>query len=109
MTQLKPLNVVAGLYLLECGDARSSWKRWQDNCFAIARKSNNFLFTKDTIADLCDKLDAQAALFKNGQKVIRPDWLFSERHGYIRPSIGIGEGCTIHFTPVKGIYYADAE
>lgn len=108
MTQLKPLNVVAGLYLLECGDARSSWKRWQDNCFAIARESNNYLFTKDTIADLCDKLDAHAALFKNGQKVHRPDWDFSERYGS-RPSIGIGEGCTIHFTPIKGIYYADAK
>lgn len=114
--ELRHFEAVAGwvdplhtdnVFRLNVGDSKSSWKRWQDNCHAIAAKYDGCLFTQGGIAALVKQMNKKAALFKNGQTIQEPDWAFCWEYN-IRPSVGIGEGCTIVFEPVRGYYTMEA-
>ena len=49
------------------------------------------------------RLNEQAAKFKNGQTIKEPDWTFCWEYN-IRPSISIGDNCTLVFEAVRGYY-----
>lgn len=91
------------LFRLNVGDARSSWKRWQENCYAIAKEYDGYLFTYGGILHLVDKLNAESAKYKNGQEIKQPDWAFCWEYN-VGPAISIGEGCTIVFEAVRGYF-----
>jgi hypothetical protein len=91
------------VFRLNVGDAKSSWKRWQDNCYTIAKKYDGYLFTYGSIKALVQRLNEQAAKFKNGQTIKEPDWTFCWEYN-IRPSISIGDNCTLVFEAVRGYY-----
>ena len=91
------------IYRLDCGDARSCWKRWQEKAFSLAKKHDGQLFTYGTICDLVDRMNESVKVFKNAKHINNPDWMFCLKYG-TRPAVGIGEGCTIVFQPVRGYY-----
>ena len=90
-------------FLMECDHAFSSWKKWQSELFAYARKHDRQVFSREQIDQLCDVLDKMAEEYRNSEKVHRPDWKFCKQYGS-RPSIGIGYGCAIAFTPIRGYF-----
>ena len=94
------------IYRLDCGDAKICWKRWQKKAFALAKKHDGQLFTYGTICDLVDRMNESVKVFKNAQRINNPDWMFCFKYG-IRPAVGIGEGCTIVFQPVRGYYHTE--
>ncbi len=94
------------IFRLDCGDAKSSWKRWQEQAFALAEKHDGQLFTYGTISDLVNHMNESVKVFKNAQHINIPDWKFCREYG-IRPSVSIGEGCTIVFQPVRGYYQTE--
>jgi hypothetical protein len=91
------------VYLLECGDAKSSWRVATRTLYDEARKWDRHLFTHDDILGLYASLKATAAGLKHPVAVSSPDFAFAEKHG-LRASIIIGDECGIHFTPVYGAY-----
>lgn len=91
------------IFRLDCGDSKSSWKRWQEQAFALAKEHDGQLFTYGTISDLVRVLNESTKPFKNAQPIRDPDWKFCWEYN-IRPSVSIGEGCTIVFQPVRGYY-----
>ena len=95
-----------GMYLLEVSARKASWTKWETALHTLAKEYNHKLITYAGINDLCDRLDAEAAKYRNGQKVRRPDWGFYVRYGQA-PAIIIGENCYITLTPVNGYYLID--
>ena len=91
------------LFRLNVGDAKSSWKRWQDNCYAIAKEYDGYLFTYGGISALVERLNKHAANFKNSETIKEPDWKFCWEYG-IRPSVSIGDNCVLVFEAVRGYY-----
>ena len=94
------------IFRLDCGDARSSWKRWQEQAFALAKEHDGQLFTYGTISDLVNRMNESTKVFKNAERIKNPDWEFCWEYG-TRPAVGIGEGCTIVFQPVRGYYQTE--
>lgn len=103
---MKALN--EALYILDVDFARSSWKKWQITCYNEARKFDRQLFTRNGIEDLRSSLNAVAATCRNHGEVRDCDWDFCKKCG-IRPSLSIGEGCSIHFTEIVGYYDGDLD
>ena len=97
-----PLHV-DNLFRLNAGDAKSRWKRWQDNCYAIAKEYDGYLFTYGGISALVERLNKHAAKFKNAETIKEPDWKFCWEYG-IRPSVSIGDNCVLVFEAVRGYY-----
>lgn len=91
------------VFRLDVGDAKSSWKRWQDNCYTIAKKYDGCLFTYGGIQHLVKRLNEHASSFKNAQPIREPDWKFCWEYG-VRPSIAIGDNCVLVFEAVRGYY-----
>lgn len=94
------------IFRLDCGDAKSSWKRWQEQAFALAKQHDGQLFTYGTISDLVNRMNESVKVFKNAQHIDIPDWKFCWEYG-IRPSVTIGENCIIAFQPVRGYYQTE--
>ena len=95
-----------GTYLLEACQRKSSWKKWENALYELAKEHDHKLITYGGIDELCDRLDAEAAKYRNSQKVRRPDWNFYHRYGQVLGII-IGDNCYITLTPVKGYYLID--
>lgn len=91
------------LYILDVDFARSAWKRWQIACHNEARKFDRQLFTREGIEDLQTRLTAVSETCRNHGEIRGCDWDFCARCG-IRPSLTIGEGCSVHFTEIAGYY-----
>lgn len=102
-TRLTDPHHEGNIYRLDCGDAKSCWKRWQEKAFSLAKKHDGQLFTYGTICDLVDRMNESVKVFKNAKHINNPDWMFCLKYG-TRPDVGIGEGCTIVFEPVRGYY-----
>ena len=102
-TRLTDPHHEGNIYRLDCGDAKSCWKRWQEKAFSLAKKHDGQLFTYGTICDLVDRMNESVKVFKNAKHINNPDWMFCLKYG-TRPADGIGEGCTIVFQPVRGYY-----
>ena len=94
------------IFRLDCGYAKSSWKRWQQQAFALAKEHDGQLFTYGTISDLVNRMNESTKVFKNAERIKNPDWEFCWEYG-TRPAVGIGEGCTIVFQPVRGYYQTE--
>ena len=92
------------VYLLDCGNAKSSWRLAQAALFNECRQWDRHLFTKDDILALRASLSSTAAGFRTPPEIgIYPDFEFAERYD-VSVGIQIGEGCAVHFTPVYGNY-----
>ena len=63
-------------FRLNVGDAKSSWKRWQDNCYTIAKQYDGYIFTYGGISALVKRLNEHASKFKNAEPIKEPDWKF---------------------------------
>lgn len=91
------------LYLLEMDAAKSSWKKRQQVVFQEARKWDRHIFSRTDIYAFHRKLDELAATIRNSEPIREPDFDFAERYN-ARPSICIGYGCQLSFTPILGKY-----
>lgn len=89
------------------GRSTSALRVWQKNTLKIAAQYDRYIFTWSEIEDLAKRLDEYAHQQKNcDSKIIAPrdtDQDLAERYG-MNVLIGIGEGCSISFTPIKGDY-----
>lgn len=94
-----------GLYLLTCGNALSSWKKWQESTFAVAQSLDRTLFTRQGIMDLYRELTEFASAFRNyvPGSIREPDFDLSEKYN-TNVWLAIGEGCSLAFIPVAGFY-----
>lgn len=52
------------IFRLDCGDAKSSWKRWQEQAFALAKEHDGQLFTYGTISDLVNRMNESVKVFR---------------------------------------------
>jgi len=87
-----------------CRNSLSGLRVWQKNTLRIAQQYDRCVFNRQEIEDLTTRLNAYAHQQKFcTEDVIGPDFERDEKYG-IRPSIGIGPGCSIAFTPIKGDY-----
>ena len=93
------------IFRLECGERKSSWKKWQQLAFEEAREHDGKLFTNFGISVLIGRMQSAANMAKNVGEVRGPDWAFCDEYG-VSPTISVGEGCTIRFEPVKGYFMA---
>ena len=92
------------IFRLDCGYAKCSWKRWQEQAFAIAKEHDGQLFTYGTISDLVNRMNESVKVFKNAQHINNPDLPYG-----ILPIVGIGEGCAIVSQPVRGYYQTEED
>ena len=101
--------ITTGLYLLQCGNGKSSWKKWQSATFDLAKKYDRGLFTKQGVLDLYAELLQFAGSFRNYQKgdIRQPDFDWAEKYGH-NVGICIGSDCYISFVPVAGYYKGGA-
>lgn len=98
---MKPLT--EPLYLLDCPNALSSWKVWQQKTFGYARQFNLQIFNKAGIEAFREKMQAVADSCRNHEEVGRPDWEWAEKYGR-SVHISIGGGCGVSFMKIAGIY-----
>ncbi len=83
---------------------KSSLKVWQKNTLRIAEQFDRCVFTRQEIEDMYGRLVRYAETQKNYIGEMQPpDFEFAERYNG-RPSIGIGLGCCVSFTPIRGDY-----
>lgn len=90
------------IYLMDCGNALSSWKAYQNKLFNEARRFNHQLFTRSQIVALAHHLDALGMTYRNYVPIIPADFEM-EKYGMF-PHISIGPGCGVGFIPVKGYH-----
>lgn len=93
-------------YLCDCSHrlAVSSLKMWQRRTFEIAKRYDRCIFTRQEMEDLAARLREFAKTQKFATEEVRdPNFEDEEKYG-IRPSIQIGHGCAVSFTPIKGDY-----
>lgn len=92
-------------YLCDIGrNALSGLKVWQKNTLKMAEFYDRCVFNQQEIEDLAERLNTYAHQQKFcTQDVTGPNFQDAEKYG-IRPSISIGSGCSIAFTPIKGDY-----
>lgn len=91
------------LYMLDCGNALSSWKAWQQTAHKAARKFDRQLFTKAQIVAIGHHLDNLGRTCRNyvPGSVILPDWDFCASYN-VDPGIQLGPGCAITFRRTAG-------
>lgn len=92
-------------FLLEVGDSKSYFKKWQQNCFDFCKKFDRQIFTWGGMQDLARRLTLVAMNSRNGEEC-RLDYDYYKKYGN-RPSISIGYGCSVAFTPIAGHYYKE--
>ena len=91
------------LFLLDCGQAKNSWKKTQALLFSICRRVDRFLFTRSDVNSLMALLHMVNAEQKNPADIHGPQWDFFDKYGQ-SPSFCFGENCYVTFTPVAGYY-----
>ena len=91
------------LYLLEMDSMKSSWKKWQQAVYQEARKWDRHIFSRTDIDTFYARLQEFASGLRNSEPIREPDFDFAERYNS-RPSICIGYGCCLVFTPILGKY-----
>lgn len=91
------------IFRLECGERKSSWKKWQQLAFEEAREHDGKLFTIGGICILVERMQIAANMAKKVGEVSGPDWSFCWEYD-VSPTISFGEGGTIRFEPVKGYF-----
>ena len=93
--------------LYVCGGNHSSMsglRVWQKNTLRVAEQYEHCVFTRQEIEDLTRRLQEFAKTQKNvTEKIYGPEFERDERYG-ISPSIRIGSGGYVSFTPIKGDY-----
>ena len=96
-------NKTPNVYMLECGNAKSSWKVSETALFNECKQWDRHLFTRDDILSLQAQLSATAAGFRIPPEIrIYPDFHFSDQYG-TSVGIQIGAAC-VSFIPVYGSY-----
>lgn len=91
------------LFILECCESRSYFKKWQMACLCLAEKHEGSIFTLSTIEDLRRLLNEEAAKYRGSEEIQPVDWRFVKEY-HVRPALAIGYGCQINFRPVRGYY-----
>ncbi len=99
-----------GLYFLQAGFAKSTWKKWQVETFRLARQYDRCIFTRQGIQELHDELVTFARTFRNYQEgdICQPDFDWAEKYGQ-NVHIVIGYDCSVSFVPVAGYYKGGAQ
>lgn len=102
---METINNKTGLYLLNCGNALTSWKKWQCVAFEYAQSLDHYLFSRNSILNLYAELVKVASCQRNyiPGSIRDPDFDFSERYN-TSVLLGIGESCSLSFIPVAGYY-----
>lgn len=91
------------LFLLDCGQAKCSWKKTQAVLFDVCRRVDRFLFTRGDVDRLAELLNTINAEQKNPVRISGPQWDFYDKYGQ-RPGLCFGDNCYVTFTPVAGYY-----
>ncbi|MBR1575878.1 MAG: hypothetical protein IJ654_05440 [Bacteroidales bacterium] len=91
------------LYMLDCSNASTSWRAWQNAAHNEARRFDRQLFTRSQINAMGHHLDNVARTVRNyvPGSIRLPDWDFCDSYN-VDPSISLGPGCTIAFRRTAG-------
>ena len=92
-------------YLCECfHGGLGALRVWQRKTRQIAAQYEHCIFTRQEIEHLAERMIEFSKTQKNVTESVRgPRFEYEEKYGII-PSIDIGSGCCINFTPIKGDY-----